>query len=368
MRAIANRGPTRSSGRGAVMISSDPALAAWPDADADPVRPRRRARPNESAHRRLRTSRVTLLDSSRAARVRPASRCRASTLTVFGRRRRAEVGTQRHRPGRPASASRSPATACTSSSARRRHAARGRQAERRRRDRARPSRRDWAAATSCSSRSAPARSTTALVQRASSSQATVTGLKYGLIIALAALGPVADLRHHRADELRPRRAHHLRRHHDLRLQPWPRAAGHRGRRARGRRSAALFGWAQDRILWRPLRNRGTGLIAMMIVSIGFALLLRSVYQYIFGGSTHTLVRRVRRAGAARLRPVLAVRPRRSRSSAICDHRARRHLHRADAHPAGQGHASGLRQPRPVGVVGHARRRRHLRRSGSSAPP
>lgn len=53
-------------------------------------------------------------------------------------------------------------------------------------------------------------------------------------------------------------------------------------------ASALFGFAQDRGLWRPLRNRGTGLIAMMIVSIGFALLLRSVFQYTFGGSTKTL--------------------------------------------------------------------------------
>lgn len=49
-----------------------------------------------------------------------------------------------------------------------------------------------------------------------------------------------------------------------------------------------LGYAQDRGLWRPLRNRGTGLIAMMIVSIGFALLLRSIYQYTVGSSTETL--------------------------------------------------------------------------------
>lgn len=59
--------------------------------------------------------------------------------------------------------------------------------------------------------------------------------------------------------------------------------------------AALFGWAQDRGLWRPLRNRGTGLIAMMIVSIGFALLLRSLFQYFFGGSTKTLSQYVAQA-------------------------------------------------------------------------
>ena len=53
-------------------------------------------------------------------------------------------------------------------------------------------------------------------------------------------------------------------------------------------ASAIFGYLQDRALWRPLRNRGTGLIAMMIVSIGFALLMRSIFQYGFGGSTRTL--------------------------------------------------------------------------------
>jgi branched-subunit amino acid ABC-type transport system permease component len=53
-------------------------------------------------------------------------------------------------------------------------------------------------------------------------------------------------------------------------------------------AGAAFGYLQDKILWGPLRRRGTGLIAMMIVSIGFALLLRSIFQYTFGGSTRTL--------------------------------------------------------------------------------
>jgi neutral amino acid transport system permease protein len=47
----------------------------------------------------------------------------------------------------------------------------------------------------------------------------------------------------------------------------------------------LFGWGQDRVLWRPLRSRGTGIIAMMIVSIGLGLLLRNLYQFSFGAST-----------------------------------------------------------------------------------
>jgi branched-chain amino acid transport system permease protein len=47
--------------------------------------------------------------------------------------------------------------------------------------------------------------------------------------------------------------------------------------------AAGFGWFQDRILWRPLRRRGTGLIAMMIVTIGLQFFLRNVYQYFTAG-------------------------------------------------------------------------------------
>jgi neutral amino acid transport system permease protein len=52
--------------------------------------------------------------------------------------------------------------------------------------------------------------------------------------------------------------------------------------------SGLFGWAQERGLWRPLRHRGTGLIAMMIVSIGFGLFLRSIFQYVFGPQTRSL--------------------------------------------------------------------------------
>ncbi|KAA1417872.1 branched-chain amino acid ABC transporter permease [Nocardioides humilatus] len=52
--------------------------------------------------------------------------------------------------------------------------------------------------------------------------------------------------------------------------------------------SAGFGWAQDKGLWAPLRRRGTGLIAMMIVSIGFGLFLRSIFQYIYSSSTKTL--------------------------------------------------------------------------------
>jgi branched-chain amino acid transport system permease protein len=51
-------------------------------------------------------------------------------------------------------------------------------------------------------------------------------------------------------------------------------------------ASAAFGWVNDRALWRPLRHRGTGLIAMMVVSIGLSIFLRNVYQYLAGASTH----------------------------------------------------------------------------------
>jgi len=47
--------------------------------------------------------------------------------------------------------------------------------------------------------------------------------------------------------------------------------------------SGVFGWAQDAALWRPLRRRRTGLIAMMIVSIGLAIFLRYFFLYLFGG-------------------------------------------------------------------------------------
>jgi branched-chain amino acid transport system permease protein len=61
-------------------------------------------------------------------------------------------------------------------------------------------------------------------------------------------------------------------------------------------TAALAGWAQNRYLWKPLRKRGTGLIAMMIVSIGFAIFVRYFYLFIFGGDTEQLPEYAGQAG------------------------------------------------------------------------
>jgi len=48
-----------------------------------------------------------------------------------------------------------------------------------------------------------------------------------------------------------------------------------------------LGGVQDLVLWRQLRRRSTGLIAMMITSIGLSILLRYFFQYIFGAETRS---------------------------------------------------------------------------------
>jgi branched-chain amino acid transport system permease protein len=46
---------------------------------------------------------------------------------------------------------------------------------------------------------------------------------------------------------------------------------------------AAFGWVQDWGLWSRLRRRGTGLVSMMIISIGVALLIRFATLFFVGG-------------------------------------------------------------------------------------
>ena len=53
-------------------------------------------------------------------------------------------------------------------------------------------------------------------------------------------------------------------------------------------SAFIGGYLQDKILWQPLRRRGTGLIAALIVSIGLAILIRYFFLFLFGGDTRQL--------------------------------------------------------------------------------
>jgi branched-chain amino acid transport system permease protein len=51
--------------------------------------------------------------------------------------------------------------------------------------------------------------------------------------------------------------------------------------------SGLFGWAQDKGMWSPLRRRGTGLVAMMIITIGLSIFLRSLFQYFIGGGNYS---------------------------------------------------------------------------------
>ncbi len=48
-------------------------------------------------------------------------------------------------------------------------------------------------------------------------------------------------------------------------------------------AGAAIGAASELGLWRPLRRRGTGLIAALVISIGLSLVLRYLYQVIYGG-------------------------------------------------------------------------------------
>jgi branched-chain amino acid transport system permease protein len=49
-----------------------------------------------------------------------------------------------------------------------------------------------------------------------------------------------------------------------------------------------FGWVQNGLLWKPLRKRGLGLIPLMIVTIGLSLALRYIFQFTWGADRLTL--------------------------------------------------------------------------------
>lgn len=52
--------------------------------------------------------------------------------------------------------------------------------------------------------------------------------------------------------------------------------------------SAFMGWGLDTGLWAPLRRKGTGIVQLMIVSIGLALAVRYIYQFFIGGATEQL--------------------------------------------------------------------------------
>jgi branched-subunit amino acid ABC-type transport system permease component len=49
-----------------------------------------------------------------------------------------------------------------------------------------------------------------------------------------------------------------------------------------------FGYVQDAALWKPLRKRSLGLVPLMIVTIGLSLALRYLFQFVFGADRLTL--------------------------------------------------------------------------------
>jgi neutral amino acid transport system permease protein len=51
--------------------------------------------------------------------------------------------------------------------------------------------------------------------------------------------------------------------------------------------ATMVGAGFDRFFWRRLRNRGTGLIAMLVISIGISIFVRYIFNFQFGGFTRT---------------------------------------------------------------------------------
>lgn len=115
-------------------------------------------------------------------------------------------------------------------------------------------------------------------------QLTVEGLRFGLIIALAAVGlsliygttGLTNFAHGEIVTFGAIITWWLNTSVGLQLIP---AA------ILGVILSGLFGFANDRGLWKPLRKRQTGLIAMMIVSIGLALALQNVYLVFFGGAS-----------------------------------------------------------------------------------
>ena len=48
---------------------------------------------------------------------------------------------------------------------------------------------------------------------------------------------------------------------------------------------AASGWLQDVAIWKPLRRRRVGIVQLMIVTIGLSLALQYLFQFQFGGST-----------------------------------------------------------------------------------
>jgi neutral amino acid transport system permease protein len=71
-------------------------------------------------------------------------------------------------------------------------------------------------------------------------------------------------------------------------------------------AGGLFGYAQERVLFRPLRRRRTGNVSLIVVTIGLGLFLRNFYLILFGGSPRPFdeftIQRAWEIGPVTLRP------------------------------------------------------------------
>ena len=53
-------------------------------------------------------------------------------------------------------------------------------------------------------------------------------------------------------------------------------------------ATAALGLALERVMWRPMRGRGAGMLQLLLMSIGLALVLRNVIQFIWGSELRSL--------------------------------------------------------------------------------
>lgn len=126
-------------------------------------------------------------------------------------------------------------------------------------------------------------------------QLTVDGLVFGLVIALAAIGlslvygttQLVNFSHGELVTLGALSAYFF---SSVLGLPFLLAA------AMAVLVCGVLGGLQDGLLWRRLRKRGTGLIAMLVVSIGFGILVRYIYLFFFGGNTRQYNTYVGQAG------------------------------------------------------------------------
>jgi branched-subunit amino acid ABC-type transport system permease component len=115
-------------------------------------------------------------------------------------------------------------------------------------------------------------------------QLSVEGVKFGLVIAIAAIGlslifgttGLTNFAHGELVTFGAVMAWYLNVRAGIHLIPATVLALGVG---------LVAGAVIERGLWRPLRRQGMGLVAMMVVSIGLGLLLRNILLYFFGGSS-----------------------------------------------------------------------------------